>query len=59
MVRTTLLERLYKLDKAFAVGLDKALHDEKYISQLTGVQEDELIQAMEYLSDVRFSLLYR
>ena len=56
MVRTTLLERLYELENAFAVQLDKLLHDERHISQLVALQEDELIQVVEYLSDVCFSL---
>lgn len=56
MARTTSLERLYELDKAFAVQLDRLLHDGRFISQLMGLQEDELIQVVGYLNDVRFSL---
>ena len=54
MARATPLERLYVLDKAFAAQLDRLLHDERYISQLMGLQEDGLIQVVDYLSDVRF-----
>lgn len=54
VLQTTPLERLYKLDKAYAGELDKLLHDERYIGQLMGLQGDELIQIVDYLSDVRF-----
>ena len=37
--------------------LDKLLHEERYISQLIGLQEDELIRVVDYLGDVRFPLL--
>lgn len=56
MVQTTHLERLYELDKAFAVQLDKILHEGEYISQLMELQEGELVQIVNYLNDVRFCL---
>lgn len=55
MARSTPLARLYDLDKAFAVQLDRLLHDERYISQLMALQEDGLIQVVDYLNEVRLS----
>lgn len=56
MDRTTPLEQLYELDKVFAAQLDKLLHDARYTNQLMRLEEDELIQVVGYLSDVRPSL---
>jgi len=51
----SLTKRLYELDKSFSVQLDKLLHDEKYVGGLLDLPENELIQLVNYLSDVRFS----
>ena len=40
----------------FAAQLDKLLHDARYTNQLMRLEEDELIQVVGYLSDVRPSL---
>ena len=37
--------------------LDRLLHDGRFINQLMGLQEDELVQIVGYLNDVRFSLV--
>jgi len=49
------LQRLYQSDKSFSAELDKLLHDEKYVDKLLGLPEDELIQVVNYLSDVSCS----
>ena len=56
MVRATPLERFYDLDKAFAVQLNSLLHDERNMSQVMELPEDELIKVVDYLSNVHFSL---
>jgi len=48
------LQRLYQLDRSFSDELDKLLHDEKYVGELLGLPENELIQLVNYLSDVSF-----
>lgn len=46
--QATPLERI----KAYAGELDGPLRDEEYISQLVGLQEDELVQVVDHFSDV-------
>jgi len=48
------LQRLYQLDRSFSDELDKLFRDEKYVGELLGLPEDELIQLVNYLSDVGF-----
>jgi hypothetical protein len=55
VVQTTPLERFHTLDRTFGGELDSLLHDETYIGQLMGLQGNELIQVLDYLSDVRSS----
>jgi len=50
------LQSLYQLDKSFAQKLEKLLNDE-YVGRLQQLPEKELIQLVNYLSDVRFSLV--
>jgi hypothetical protein len=50
------LQRLYDLDKAFADELDKLLHDEEYVHALEVLPERELVQLVNHLNNVRFSL---
>jgi hypothetical protein len=46
------LQRLYKLDQSFAKDLDKVLHDEKYVNSLLELQQNDLIELVNYLNDV-------
>ena len=48
-----LLQRLYQSDHSFALELDKLLHNDEYVGRLLGLPEKELIQLVNYLSDVR------
>ena len=46
------LERLYQLDRFLSDKLGKLLHDVKYVDELLGLPEAELIQLVDYLGDV-------
>ena len=48
------VQRLYQLDKSFALKLDELLHDQKYVDGLLGLPEKDLMQLVNYLSDVGF-----
>ena len=46
--------RLHQLDRLIADERDNILHDEKYVDRLAELDGDELVQAIDYLSDVGF-----
>ena len=46
------LQPLHQLDRLFAEKLDELLRDEEYVEGLVGLQRDELVQLVNYLSDV-------
>ena len=50
------LQRLYDLDKTFADELDKLLHDAEYVDELGRLPERELVQLVNHLNNVSFSL---
>lgn len=50
------LNRFHQLDGTYAQQLDKLLHDENYVEKLTCLKGDELVQLVDYLSDVSFPL---
>ena len=52
------LQPLYELDRSFPDRLDELLHDQKYVEELRGLPEHELLQLVDHLSDVR-SLMSR
>jgi len=54
LVSSGVLQRLYELDNSFALELDKLLHNDEYVGRLLRLPEKELIQLVNYLSDVRF-----
>lgn len=49
-------QRLYELDKSstrFPEQLNKLLHDREWVGYLQSLPEDELLEAMGYINDVR------
>ncbi|KAF9644874.1 kinase-like protein [Thelephora ganbajun] len=46
------LQRLYQLDRIFADELEKLLREDKYVDKLIGLQGDDLVQLVDYLSDL-------
>lgn len=53
------LQPLYELDRSFPDRLDELLHDQKYVEELRGLPEQELLQLVDYLNDVRSPMPWR
>jgi len=52
-----LAERLYQLDRSspqFPEQLNELLHDKEWVRKVQLLPEDELVELIGYLSDVRF-----
>ena len=55
--RERLRERLYKLDRSsiqFPEQLNELLQDDKWVEDLESLPEDELVELVDYLDNVRF-----
>ena len=53
------LQSLYELDRSFPDRLDKLLHVQKYVEELQGLPDQELLQLVDYLNDVCSPMSWR
>ena len=53
------ISRLHQLDRLIADERDNILRDEKYVDRLAELDGDELVQVIDYLSDVGFHPMER